>query len=284
MRKAATLTVTALAGVVTLTGPVGASPFFFSTGNPNGLIGTATRPTAGGKIEIETGDDFILGQRTSLETATLQGLVPTGTTGADIRSVIIEIYRIFPKDSNDPPSGRVPTRVNSPSDVAFADRESSDGSLSFTSSFQGGFSVANSVVNGINPIPNQTTGGEGPVSGERVLLEISFDQPFDLPADHYFFIPQIELASGDFLWLSAPKPIVAPGTPIDPDLQSWIRDENLQPDWLRVGTDIIGGEVPPTFNATFSVSGETRVPEPGTVALIAAGLASMELIRRRSRL
>jgi hypothetical protein len=65
------------------------------------------------------------------------------------------------------------------------------------------------------------------------------------------------LDSGDFLWLSAPKPIVAPGTPFAPgaaDLQSWIRNDALAPDWLRIGTDITGQG---PFNAAFSLSGET---------------------------
>ena len=53
----------------------------------------------------------------------------------------------------------------------------------------------------------------------------------------------------------APKPIVAPGTPFTPDLQSWIRNEHLQPDWLRIGTDIVGGSPAPTFNASFSLHG-----------------------------
>jgi hypothetical protein len=44
--------------------------------------------------------------------------------------------------------------------------------------------------------------------------------------------------NGDFLWLSAFKPIVAPGTPFMPDLQSWIRNDALAPDWSRIGTDI----------------------------------------------
>src|SRR5260221_9984660 len=74
------------------------------------------------------------------------------------------------------------------------------------------------------------------------------------PADHYFFRPEVELSSGDFLWLSAPKPIVAPGTPFAPDLQSWIRNDDLAPDWLRIGTDITGQG---PFNAAFSLSGET---------------------------
>ena len=73
---------------------------------------------------------------------------------------------------------------------------------------------------------------------------MNFTTPFLLPADHYFFVPQVQLDDGDFLWLSAPKPIVAAGTPFPPgftDLQSWTRDDpGIAPDWLRVGTDIVG--------------------------------------------
>jgi hypothetical protein len=99
---------------------------------------------------------------------------------------------------------------------------------------------------------------------------VTFNTPFVLPADHYFFVPQVQLDSGDFLWLSAPRPIVSPRTPFPPgftDLQSWTRDAALEPDWLRVGTDIVGplatGGPAPTFNAAFSLSG-TVVPEPST--------------------
>jgi hypothetical protein len=129
-------------------------------------------------------------------------------------------------------------------------------------------------VNGINPVPNQTTGGEGPVTGQEVLFSVSFITPFTLPADHYFFVPQVTLDSGDFLWLSAPKPIAAPGTPFSPDLQSWIRNAALDPDWLRIGTDIVGpppqGGTAPTFNAAFTLIGQ--VPEPATLLLLAVGL------------
>jgi hypothetical protein len=74
-------------------------------------------------------------------------------------------------------------------------------------------------------------------------------------------------AGSHFLWLSAPKPIVAPGTPFSPDLQSWMRDDPpLAPDWLRIGQDIIGNNPPPpgafpTFNAAFSLSGQTFEPQ-----------------------
>ncbi len=70
--------------------------------------------------------------------------------------------------------------------------------------------------------------------------------------------------SGHFLWLSAPNPITA-GTPFTPDLQAWIRNASLDPDWLRVGTDVVGGGTPPTFNAAFSLSASaatTMTPPP----------------------
>jgi hypothetical protein len=118
--------------------------------------------------------------------------------------------------------------------------------------------VANTVVNDIRV----ATHGEGPRSGEEVEITIAFTTPIILPAGHYFFRPEVLLTSGDFLYLSAPRPIVAPGTPFLRDLQAWIRNANLAPDWLRIGTDIIDGVTPPTFNMAFSLTGES-VPEAG---------------------
>jgi hypothetical protein len=233
-----------------------AQPFAFSTGNPDGRIATASRPESKGAIEVESADDFILADRTIIFNASLTGLIPAGAKLSSVKQVAVEIYRVFPLDSNTTRAVRVPTRTNSPSDVAFESRDSKKGSLHYsTVVVSDTFAAANSVINGINPSPNQTTLGEGPVSGHEVTINITFDRPLDLLAGHYFLVPQVQLSDGQFLWLSAPRPIVAPGTPFTPDLQAWIRNENLDPDWLRVGTDIIGGSTPPTFNLAFALRG-----------------------------
>ena len=54
----------------------------------------------------------------------------------------------------------------------------------------------------------------------------------------------------------------------------------LDPDWLRIGTDIVGGTTPPTFNAAFTLAGEA-IPEPSTLLLIGAALVALALVRIR---
>jgi len=256
---------TVTAGVALAT-PAWADPLFFSTGTPDGLLGALSQPPSSGTLETETADDFILTETTSIAQATITGLIPSGTPLANIRNVEVEVYHVFPKDSADPPSGNVPLRVNSPADVEIdtATRDGSLGTLGFSASpLNPSFSVLNTVVNGINKVPSNVTRGEGPASGELVQITITFTPPILLPADHYFFRPEVLVTGGDFLYLSAPRPIVTPGTPFVGDLQAWIRNSDLAPDWLRIGTDIIGGTPARTFSMTFSLTGET-IPDAGT--------------------
>ena len=228
----------------------------FSTGDPDGLMAMASRPENGGNIEIEAADDFILDNPFGLTGATFVGLLPSG--GASVSRVVVEIYRVFPADSDPNRTPHVPTRNNSPSDNALTSRDSGDGNLTVgTVLLNPAFTAANSVLNGINPSPGQHTGGEGAVTGEEVRFNVTFTTPILLSPGHYFFVPQVQLGTGDFYWLSAPKPIVAPGTPFMPDLQAWIRNGNLDPDWLRVGTDIVGMGA---FNGAFSLAGDVLTP------------------------
>ncbi len=271
--------------IIQFAGSVQADPFFFSTGSGTASIAMASRPGggSGANQETEAADDFTLSaQSTLIDSATFTGLLPAS---ADISEVRVEIYRVFPKDSTNPPSGLAPTRVNSPSDVEFDDRDSASSNLTFTMTLLNPtFATLNSVDLGIHPIPNQTTGGDGPATGQEVRFDIAFTTPFDLPPDHYFVVPQVLLVNPNdhFLWLSAARPNLT--TPFTPDLQAWIRNGDLDPNWLRVGTDIVGGSPAPTFNAAFSLEGET-VPEPASFVLLGfaflgvAGVGRKKLLR-----
>jgi hypothetical protein len=126
-----------------------AATFSFSTGNPDGLMATASRPSGGSAIEIESADDFIVTSQTTIDHATFTGLIPAGAPLTDVTQVVVEIYRVFPADSTNPPSGNVPTRVNSPSDVAFDSRDSAGGALSLIASvLNPTFTASNSVITG----------------------------------------------------------------------------------------------------------------------------------------
>jgi hypothetical protein len=242
-----------LALALGLGAPVFAQPFFFTTGDPDGRIGVATHVASadGTKIEVEAADDFILNNQTLIYGAVITGVMPPNFTLADIGTIQVEIYRVFPNDSDTTRTPNVPTRTNSPGDVAFQSRSTDDGNLAFTFVVtQIPFQVNNSVVNGINPLPEQNTGGEGPVTGWLTSFIVLFTDEFVLPADHYFFKPSIQVKTnlGEFLWASAPHP------QFTGDLQQWVRNTYLDPDWLRVGTDIVGGT---TFNGSFSLIGQT---------------------------
>jgi hypothetical protein len=127
----------------------------FSTGNPDGKIGTLSQPGGAGMTETESADDFVTTSPTTLiDSATFTGLF-VGATFADVTSIDVEIYRVFPNDSNvgrtsGPPTfstSQVPTRVNSPSDVELTGRDSTSGTLTFScSALAGSFTVSNSIT------------------------------------------------------------------------------------------------------------------------------------------
>jgi hypothetical protein len=255
---------------------------------PSNSMAIATRPGTPGSFEIEAADDFLLGSQSIINTASFVGLIVPGTGGVpSISDVVVEMYRVFPLDSNAVRTPNVPTRANSPSDVAFDSRDSAGSELSFsTSVLSPSFTALNSVQpGGIHPLPlpNPMTGGNGPVTGQEVQFNVTFTTLFDLPADHYFFVPQVSISGGgQFYWLSASRPISGAGTtPFAPELQAWTRDQLLDPDWLRVGTDIVAGTTPPTFNTAFALGGDP-VPEPGTISLFLAGV-SLIGVRRYAR-
>jgi hypothetical protein len=235
-----------------------AQTFSFTPGDTDGKVGALSRRASPGKIETETADDFVLQQTAIINKATIKGLLPTDTDLTKINDVEVEIYHVFPFDSA-AASGHVPSRTNSPSDVEIgtATRDASSGTLKFSARVESAsFSVDHTVVNGI-----RVNAGEPGMTGEEVEITITFTSPIILPAGNYFFRPEVLVTGADFLYLSAPRPIVPPGNAFLGDRQAWIRNSNLSPDWLRIGADIIvDGD---TFNMAFSLNGET-VPNAGT--------------------
>src|SRR3954466_5900370 len=119
MRRFKMTAATALAVAGLGAAPAMAAPYFFSTGLPDGRMATASRPDTGGTFEIETADDFITTGQTTINSATFTGLIPQGSA---VKDVVVEIYRVFPLDSDVTrtsgpplfPTTQVPARANSP--------------------------------------------------------------------------------------------------------------------------------------------------------------------------
>ena len=89
----------------------------------------ASRPSSSGKPEIEAADDFVLTAPTTITHATFTCLLPTS---GSVQAVNVEIYNVFPVESNTARVPAVPTRVNWPSDVDFQARESTHGQLTYS--------------------------------------------------------------------------------------------------------------------------------------------------------
>src|SRR5438045_763451 len=72
--------------------PISATIFSFSTGAPDGRVGTLSVPFSTANIQTETADDFILATNTLISQATFTGLIPSGTPLTAVANVEIEIY------------------------------------------------------------------------------------------------------------------------------------------------------------------------------------------------
>ena len=258
---------------------------------PDGKIATASGAPKG----AESADDFILGKASTITSGSFTGLIPKT---ANIVSVGVEIYGACTPGSpfgafGCTNLGKAVTRLNSPTSEALpgTERTTGDGTLSyFPSLLNNGIGVVGSVVDGINAqtpdVPASLTGGDGPASGKEVRINFDLSEGIPLDAGHYFFVPSVELSDGSFLQLSAYRTVGGEfgSTLITPDLQAWVRNDDIKNDWLRTGTDIIGGPTDPaTYNLAFRLVGTVVVPEPTGVAMLIAGLFAVGAWTQRKR-
>ena len=214
----------AIFGACAAAGPARAgSTFFFSTGDPDGKMAMASRPSSAGKIEIESADDFVLtAPRASPARPSPVSCRRTASL-SDMTNVRVEIYRVFPLDSTIPRQWQCAHADQFSLGRGVRRTDAAAHNLTFTpgiinSSFTAQIPSSTGSIRNPTSIPRRGTG-----HGPRGSVQRDFESAFTLPADHYFFVPQVQLSNGDFFWLSAPKPIVAPGTPFrhrPPDLDS----------------------------------------------------------------
>ena len=153
------------------------SAFVFSTGSPDGRIATVSEPANAhnSHVEFESADDFVLGTETKIKHVSFTGLLTGGATPQNVKNLVVEIYRVFPNDSD---VGRtsgsptfstphVPTRVNSPSDVAFESRDSGHKQLNFKAHVLSKHFTALASVSSADKI-SLKSGGNGSVLGKEV--------------------------------------------------------------------------------------------------------------------
>ena len=171
------LAASALVAALAMATPPASADVFFSTGDPDGLMATASagQASSAGKIEIESADDFVATSPTSLTSATFTGLLPTGLPLSEISQVRVEIYRVFPNDSD---VGRTP-QVTYAGELPFRRRVRRSGTAPARAASPSRRGVVNPLLHRrqlflvVNGDPSATelskTGGEGPVTGARRL-------------------------------------------------------------------------------------------------------------------
>ena len=190
--------------------------YSFSTGDPDGLIATAARPES--RPENSRSNRPMTScspNTTSITSATFTGLVPAGSSAT---GVVVEIYRVFPTDSDVGAHQRAANVLDGPGAHAgqFALRYRArrarhrERPISRPRSLDPSFTANNSVTAGRYPSQTEPTPPAATVRSRarKCSSTVNFATPFVLPADHYFFVPQVELGrTATFFWLSAPKPV-----------------------------------------------------------------------------
>src|SRR5579871_40689 len=105
--------------------PAYSSTILYSNLQVNAAMAAGSRPASGSGVEIEAADDFIVSTTASVTEIKFIGLITGGVT-VDTAQTNLEFYRVFPNDSDTTRTPAVPTRTNSPSDVAFDSRSFAD--------------------------------------------------------------------------------------------------------------------------------------------------------------
>src|SRR5438132_13957268 len=81
-----------LSALLLLAAQAPAASFSFSTGDPDGKIGTLSRPPSTGQIQTETADDFILLETTLIRLATFTGLITSVASLFRVLNVASVLY------------------------------------------------------------------------------------------------------------------------------------------------------------------------------------------------
>ena len=212
--------------------PAWADPFVFSTGTPDGLLGALSQPAGSGTSRPRPPTTSSLSETTSIAQATITGLIPAGTPAGEHQQRRGRGLSRLSQGLGRSPlgagarAGQLARRRRDRQRHARCER--GNARVRGRSLVDASSSVLNTVVDGINPVPAE----RDPWRRSRRAARWSRSRS---PSPRRSFCRRITISSaprsqvtgGDFLFLSAPKPIVAPGTPFMGDLQAWIRNSDL---------------------------------------------------------
>ena len=232
-----------IAAGLALATPAFAGDFFFTTGNADGLLGALSRSDSPGKVETETADDFVLTQTTIISGATIVGLVNAAV--ANITNVEVEVYNRFrwtrSVSSVGATCSRASTRRRTSKSMPPRAMEAWERSVLPQRQLSANFHRTEHRGKRHQP-ESEPAGPAARVATSGAEVE-----------DHHH-VHQADPSARRSLFLSPggvgggwrfPVAVGAAGRSWRParrsrsDLQAWIRNARLAPDWVRIGTDVI---------------------------------------------